>query len=420
MEIGGNAMFQMPLFARPFTVSELTHHIKRLFDEDDTLADVWVEGEVSNLSRPSSGHIYFNLVDAGARLGCVLWRSTAARVRALPQNGDRILAHGYVNVYEVQGTYQLYVDEIQPAGLGEYYIQLERLKERLRAEGLFAEERKRPLPAFPRHIGIVTSPDGAALRDILHVLRGRFRGGAATLAPTQVQGADAPAQIVAALDALNRHTDCDVLIVARGGGSVEELAAFNDEQVARAIAASRIPVVTGIGHETDFTIADLVADRRAPTPTAAAEIVTPDRADLRAALDDMRQRMGRTASRRVQDLAARLAYARKALRRASPEARIISHRQRVDELARRMALATQQALSQSQGALKALADRLRSASPQATLARGYAIVSLHPSGKLVTSIGHVRPGDAIRVQVTDGAFHGRVTEDREDEESRSP
>ncbi|MDH7488080.1 MAG: exodeoxyribonuclease VII large subunit [Anaerolineae bacterium] len=411
-------MVQMTLFARPFTVSELTLHIKGLFDEDETLADVWVEGEVSNLSRPSSGHIYFSLTDAGARLGCVLWRSAAARIRTLPQNGDRVLAHGRVSVYEAQGTYQLYVDEIQPAGLGEYYIQLERLKQRLRDEGLFAEERKRPLPDFPRHIGIVTSPDGAALRDILHVLRRRFPCVAATLAPTQVQGADAPAQIVAALEALNRHTDCDVLIVARGGGSIEELAAFNDEQVARAIARSRIPVVTGIGHETDFTIADFVADRRAPTPTAAAEFVTPDRAELLAALEDMTERLSRTASRRVQDMAANLAYVHKALRRASPEAQIRSHRQRVDELTHRMTLAARQTLSHSKGALKAAADRLHSASPQATLARGYAIVSLRPSGRLVTSTRHVRPGDAIRVQVSDGAFHGRVAEDREDEESK--
>lgn len=413
-------MVQMTLFARPFTVSELTRHIKGLFDEDETLADVWVEGEVSNLSRPSSGHIYFSLVDAGARLGCVLWRSKAERIGSLLQNGTRILAHGYVNVYEANGVYQLYVDEIQPAGLGEYYVQLERLKERLRAEGLFAEERKRPLPAFPRHIGIVTSPDGAALRDILHVLRRRFPCVAATLAPTQVQGVDAPPQIVAALEALNRHTDCDVLIVARGGGSVEELAAFNDERVARAIAASRIPVVTGIGHETDFTIADLVADRRAPTPTAAAEFVTPDRAELLAALDDATARMSRIAQRRLQDLAANLAYVHRALRRASPQGRIASHRQRVDELTYRITLAARQALAQSKGAVKALADRLESASPQATLARGYAIVSLRTTGRLVTSVQHVRPGDGLRVQVSDGAFHGRVTEDRENEESSSP
>lgn len=413
-------MSQMSLFPSYFTVSELTAHIKDILERDDTLADVWVEGEVSNLSRPASGHIYFSLKDAGARLACVMWRSATARMRTPLQDGDRILAHGSVSVYEAQGVYQLYVQEIVAAGLGEYYIQLERLKERLRAEGLFAEERKRPLPAFPRHIGIVTSPDGAALRDILHVLRRRFPCVAATLAPTQVQGEEAPDQIVAALDALNRHTDCDVLIVARGGGSVEELAAFNDERVARAIYRSRIPVVTGVGHETDFTIADLVADRRAPTPTAAAEMVTPDRAELLAALDDRTERMARIAWRRIQDLAGDLGYLHKALRRVAPEMHIASHRQRIDELAHRSALQARQALAQSRSALKALADRLQSASPQATLARGYAIVSLHPSGKLVTRVGQVRPGDAIRVQVSDGRFRGRVADDQDNGETENP
>lgn len=413
-------MFQMQLFVHPFTVSELTLHIKGILEQDDVLADVWVEGEVSNLSRPASGHIYFKLKDAGAVLPCVMWRSAAAKIRSLPQNGDRILAHGKVSVYEAGGSYQLYVDEIQVAGLGDYYIQLERLKERLRAEGLFAEERKRPLPAFPRHIGIVTSPDGAALRDILHVLRRRFPCVAATLAPTQVQGEEAPAQIVAALEALNRHTDCDVLIVARGGGSLEELAAFNDERVARAIFRSRIPVVTGVGHETDFTIADFVADRRAPTPTAAAEIVTPGRMELLGALGSMAEQMTRNMERRVQELARRLAYVRRALYRASPEARIASDRQRADELGHRMALAVRQILFQRRRDAKALADRLHSASPQATLARGYAIVSLHPTGELVSRVRQVRPGDAIRVRVSDGEFRGRVTDDQGNEEAKSP
>jgi len=412
-------MVQITLFARPFTVSELTYYIKGLFDDDETLADLWVEGEVSNLSRPSSGHIYFSLKDAGARIGCVIWRTTASRISHVPQDGDRVLAHGKVSVYEAGGQYQLYVDEIQPAGLGDYYVQLERLKQRLRDEGLFAEERKRPLPPIPRHIGIVTSPDGAALRDILHVLRRRFPCVAVTLAPTQVQGAEAPDQIVAALDALNRHTDCDVLIVARGGGSVEELAAFNDEQVARAIARSRIPVVTGIGHETDFTIADFVADRRAPTPTGAAEIVTPDRADLLATLEGMAEQMGRIMARRIQDSANSLGFMRKALHRASPEARIGNGRQRVDDLGHRVTLAMRQILSQRQRDLKALADRLRSASPQATLARGYAIVSLHPSGEVVTRVRQVRLGDAIRVRVSDGEFLGRVTHEQDNQEAES-
>ncbi|RLC60253.1 MAG: exodeoxyribonuclease VII large subunit, partial [Chloroflexota bacterium] len=276
------SLFGGSTFSEPYTVSQLTGYIRRLIEDDPELSDVWVEGEVSNFSRASSGHCYFTLKDAGSQIGCVMWRSVAKVQDYLPVGGDLVLAHGRVGVYEAGGRYQLYVDQLRPAGVGDLYRQFELLKARLEAEGLFAPERKRPLPRFPRRIGVVTSPSAAALRDILNVLGRRYPLAEVLLAPTPVQGDDAPPQIVAAIEALNGRDDVDIIIVARGGGSLEELWAFNDERVARAVAASRIPVICGVGHETDFSLADFAADVRAPTPSAAAELVAPDRAELRA------------------------------------------------------------------------------------------------------------------------------------------
>lgn len=411
-------MNQLSLFA-PLSVAQLTAHIKALLESNATLQDVWVEGEVSNFSRPQSGHCYFSLKDAASQIRCVMWRSTAARLARLPENGQKVLVHGAVGVYEQQGAYQLYVNEVFPVGIGELYVQFERLKTRLRDEGLFAEERKRPLPPYPRHIGIVTSPTGAALRDILHVLRRRFPCVKVTLAPAAVQGAEAPDQIAAAIRRLNEHTDCDVLIVARGGGSLEELQAFNDERVARAIHGSRIPVVSGVGHETDVTIADMAADRRAPTPSAAAEVATPDRVDLLVAIREGRDRLTRAVTDRVQNAADRLSFLARALERASPAHQVNYQRQQVDERQRRLLARCTGALSQWSLATGSLAKRLDSLNPDATLARGYAIVSLEQTGDVVSSCRQVEPGDRIAVRVSDGQFGGQVTEKPPKEEAQS-
>jgi exodeoxyribonuclease VII large subunit len=404
---------QLPLFAgstlsEPYTVSQLTGYIRRLFEDDAELCDVWVEGEVSNFSRPSSGHCYFTLKDAGAQLGCVMWRNIANAQDYLPVDGDLVLAHGRVSVYEAGGRYQLYVDEIRPAGLGILYLEFERLKARLEAEGLFAPERKRPLPRLPRCIGIVTSPTTAALRDILNVLCRRYPLAEVLLSPTPVQGDDAPPQIVAALEALNARDDVDVIIVARGGGSLEELWAFNDERVARAIAASRIPIICGVGHETDFSLADFAADVRAPTPSAAAELVAPDRAELRAQVAGLAMALVTTLQSAIAARRWRLAEQMRALKHLSPQAQLVQARQRVDDLLGRAEAAMRHSLLLRRERLGGLVGRLAGVSPLATLERGYAIVRRRDTGAVVQSVTQVAPGDALGVRVADGEFEATV------------
>ena len=290
-------MIQMDMFDRELepailTVSQVTTYIKELLEADFLLRDLWIQGEVSNFSRSTAGHIYFTLKDAEASIKCVLWRSLAEEQTHLPADGQAVILHGRVSVYEVQGAYQFYVDLVQPAGVGTLYLRFLALKERLAEEGLFSPERKRPLPPFPRSLGVVTSPKAAAWRDILHVLERRYPLVEVILAPAAVQGPEAPLQIAEAIRTLNEETGVDLIIVARGGGSLEELWAFNEEAVARAIYSSGVPVISGVGHEVDFTIADFVADLRAPTPTAAAAAAVPDMEECRQSLMRQSTRLG--------------------------------------------------------------------------------------------------------------------------------
>ena len=270
-------MSQMPLFSpkipAAWAVSDLTRYLRELLESDERLQDIWVTGEVSNFSRPASGHVYFTIKDSSASLRCVMWRNAVLRQSFIPRDGEAIDVHGSISIYEAGGQYQLYADLFRQAGEGALYAEFLRRKALLEAEGLFAPERKRPIPARPKRIGIVTSPTGAALQDMLNTLRRRYPLVEVVLAPTPVQGDEAPLSIIKALQDVVRLADPDVIILARGGGSIEDLWAFNDEKLARAIAASPAPVITGVGHETDFTIADFVADLRAPTPTAAAELL---------------------------------------------------------------------------------------------------------------------------------------------------
>jgi exodeoxyribonuclease VII large subunit len=391
-----------------YSVSQVTGYIKNLFDVDFLLQDMWVEGEVSNYSQSAAGHVYFTLKDAQAQLRCVLWRSQVARLEYLPANGNAVLAHGRASVYEAQGHYQLYVDQIQPLGAGALFLQFEALKDKLQKEGLFAAERKRSLPCFPRRLGVVTSPSGAAIRDILQILGRRYPLAELIIAPTLVQGDEAPPQIVAAIEALNTHTDVDAIIVARGGGSLEELWAFNDERVARAIFASRVPVISGIGHETDYTIADLVADLRAPTPSAAAEMAAPDQSGLR---DQIQQHRASLVQQEAQLMAARrssLEHASALLRRFSPRAILDRRRQELDERQQRMATQQEHQLQLLRQRLLGVSLRLQALSPQATLERGYAIVSRRDNAAVVTRTAQVQSGDRIDVRVSDGHFGGTV------------
>jgi len=402
---------QLNLFSsspEPMTVGQVNRYVKSLLDSDYVLQDLWVEGEVSNFRVAASGHAYFTLKDAEASLRCVMWRADVNRRDRLPQDGQAVLAHGRISVYEAGGAYQFYVDRIQSAGIGRLYLEFEALKRRLAEEGLFDPARKRLLPPFPRRLGVVTSPTAAALRDILNVVARRYPVAQVVLSPTLVQGDEAPPQIVAAIQALNEHTDVDVIIVARGGGSLEELWAFNDERVARAIVASRVPVISGVGHEIDFTIADFAADVRAPTPSAAAELAVPDRAELQVAVRGQQMRLAAALQKRLAWHRQLLDHLIQDLCRCSPLGRIESLRQRVDELFQASSLHLRHFLTLHRERVSGLTGRLATLSPFATLERGYAIVRHGSTGHVVTSVERVTSGDPLVVRVQDGEFDATV------------
>jgi exodeoxyribonuclease VII large subunit len=393
-----------------WTVSELTRHIKDLLEFEPELQDVRLRGEISNLSRASSGHLYFTLKDAEASITCVMWRAAADRLAWHPEHGAAAFARGRISVYPPRGSYQLLVDELHPAGWGDLHARFEQLRERLKEEGYLDAERKQPLPDFPRVLGIVTSPQAAALRDVLNVLSRRYPLVQVLLAPTLVQGDQAPPQIVAALQALDARDDVDLILLVRGGGSLEELWAFNDEGVARAIAACRHPVVSGVGHETDFTIADFVADLRAPTPSAAAELAVPDQADLRQRLGGWVDQLAGSMERRLSQMRQALELQQRTMRRLSPQARVDTLRQQVDDLTRRASRALAHRLDLHHSGLAGLQSRLVALSPQATLERGYAIVRRTETGELVHSVAQVGCGDALSIRVQDGEFGALVEE----------
>ena len=433
------------------TVSELAMRIKAQLE--DQFPAVWVEGEISNLRTPSSGHAYFTLKDDGAQLRCVLFRGRGRRVAFQPEDGMQVLAFGGLDVYLARGEYQLVVELLEPKGVGALQLAFEQLKRKLAAEGLFEEARKRPLPPFPRTIGIVTSPTGAAIRDMLHVIDRRFADLRILITPVRVQGEEAPGEIVGALRDLESVEDLDVVIVGRGGGSIEDLWAFNDERVARAIAACRVPVISAVGHETDFTIADFVADLRAPTPSAAAELVVREKLQVARALvtlyENLKQAMAdrlererervealgkrrvltdaaralRDLYRRVDDLTTRLtravrgserqathrlSLARNALRSLNPVARIANGTVLLAQLRGRLASAAGHSVKVSRHRFDAAVGRLDSLSPLAVLGRGYSLTRLLPSGAIVRSAAQTRPGDAVEILLHQGALEARV------------
>jgi exodeoxyribonuclease VII large subunit len=366
-----------------YSVAEVTGYLREVLESDRLLVDLWISGEISNLLESAAGHLYFTLKDEASQLRCVFFRPKLA---VTLENGSAVLAHGRISIYEVSGALQFYVDVVQPEGVGLLQLEFERLKAKLADEGLFEPARKRALPSFPRRIGVITSPDSAALHDIINIISRRYPLVELVLAPTQVQGNAAAPGIVQAFDAINRTEEIDLVILARGGGSLEELWAFNEEKVARAIYASRAPVVSGIGHDTDFTIADFVADKRAPTPSAAAELAVPQRAELEARLQSLSRTLVAALSREFGQ-----------------------YRQRIDELTRVTSIHLSNFTNISREKLRGQELKLGSLSPLATLGRGYALVQHSATGEVICHIDQVHRGDAIQVKVSDGQFGSRVT-----------
>jgi exodeoxyribonuclease VII large subunit len=390
-------------------VSQLTTYLRELLASDPILQDIWVEGEISNLSRPASGHLYFTLKDSQAAVRCVMWRNAAQRLDFTLREGLAVLAHGSMGVYEVSGQVQLYVDTMRPAGEGALYQEFLRLKAKLEAEGLFEPETKRPMPPLPKRIGIVTSPTGAALQDMLDTIRRRYPVAEVVLSPTLVQGADAPVGIVAALNRLNEQEHPDVILIGRGGGSIEDLWAFNDEAVARAVAASAAPIISGVGHETDFTLTDFAADRRAPTPTAAAEVATPDRLELLASIAELSNRQTTRLREILTDLRWEAGQLTNALSQLSPAHRVDTYRQRLDEVSQRLAKGMQIRLDRTRLQLDHAARSLQSLNPAAVLNRGYAIVTRTADGSLVRQAGQVSKDESIHIRVSQGSLDARVS-----------
>lgn len=393
---------------RVYSVRELTALVKHRLTSDPRLTGVAVSGEISNFKHYQSGHMYFTLKDDRSRLRCVMFRRDNMRLRFRPEDGQAVVAHGDVSVYEASGDYQLYVRELVPAGHGELALAFEQLKAKLAAEGLFDEERKRPLPALPRRIGVVTSLKGAALRDIISVTRRRFPNMPILVASAVVQGAEGPESVVRAIKLMNAYSGVDVLIVGRGGGSLEDLWTFNDERVARAIAASRIPVISAVGHETDFTIADFVADKRAATPSAAAELAVPDKHALLSQLRAHGDRLYAGAVRRIEQGRARLSLLESRPVLARPAELLRERRQWVDDADLRAERSVRDKLNRSARLLAAAVGKLDALSPLATMARGYAVARRVDTGEILRRGSQVAVGDELAIRLYDAEVVGRV------------
>lgn len=414
------------------SVSQLNRYVKALLDENKLLTRLLVKGEISNLSdHYSSGHLYISLKDAGASVRAVMFKSYAQQLRFRPRNGQTVIASCSVSLYERDGTYQLYVYDLQPDGAGALALAFQQLKEKLAGEGLFAPEHKKPIPPLPQTVGVVTSASGAALQDILNILGRRYPLARVVLAPALVQGEGASDSLIAALCALNEQVECDVIILGRGGGSAEDLWAFNSEALARAIYDSAVPVISAVGHETDFTIADFVADLRAPTPSAAAELVSPDLSDLREELTGLQVRMEGLLERRLARLSQRLELCRSHRALQSPIAVVAGYEQRLQRNRRRLVSALDIRLREGERRLESersglasaghavlrireqqLTGRVRllgSLSPLNVLARGYAI-AFDQNEKAVTDSAAVQPGDRLHIRLARGELAAKVIE----------
>jgi exodeoxyribonuclease VII large subunit len=401
-----------------YSVSDLNGYIRALLESNENLMDIWVSGEVSNLSQPRSGHMYFTLKDENAQVRCVIWRNHAMRLAGSLRDGMLVEAHGAVGVYENGGQYQLYVDGIRAGGEGYLYQEFLRLKEALEAEGLFDPERKRPIPPLPGVIGVVTSATGAALQDILNTLSGRYPLAEVVVSPASVQGDAAPAQIVLALEKLNQFVQPDVILIGRGGGSLEDLWAFNDERVVRAVVHSAAPVISGVGHETDFTLTDFAADLRAPTPTGAAVAAAPDMTELVELLNGYRSMLTALMDGYLSGAESTIQAERMRLSYLSPAGMIRQRMQMLDQKTMTLNHLQERFFVQKNRELEIAAERLGSFDPRAVLKRGFAIIS-NKDGKIISSVEQVKLGDGVRARVMDGTIIAQVNGKQAIEEVRN-
>jgi len=389
--------------SKVLTVTELTVYIKQLVDSDMLLSDIIVTGEISNFKAHTSGHIYFSLKDRDSVIKCVMFRTYNSRLKFRPEEGMRVIAAGYVSVYPQGGTYQLYVEDMQPDGTGALYLAFEQLKKKLESMGLFDVSRKKPIPALPRAIGVITSPTGAVIRDITNILNRRYPNNRVILYPSAVQGTDAPAQLIRGIKRFNELKNVDVIILARGGGSLEDLWAFNDEGLAMAIAGSEIPVISAVGHETDFSISDFVADLRAPTPSAAAELVIPEKRVIIDRLENYKKRLAGSLARKLTKERERMDKMAKSRCFRRPLDFINQKRQAIDSLDRNLALHGRALTERFRSQFRVAAGRLNALSPLTVLSRGYSVVRKE-DGTIVRSVSGLEPGDRLIVKVADGEF----------------
>ncbi|MFD1955850.1 exodeoxyribonuclease VII large subunit [Paenibacillus thailandensis] len=438
---------------RIYSIKEINRYIRMKLESDLLLGDVWLRGEISNYTHHSSGHMYFTLKDKDSRLKCIMFASHNQKLPFIPREGSKVMARGNISVYERDGNYQFYVTAMQPDGIGSLYLAFEQLKGKLEAEGLFAAQRKRPIPKFPKAVGVITSPTGAAVRDIIITLQRRHPAVPIYVYPVLVQGTQAAGSIAKAIETMNRFGEVDVLIVGRGGGSLEELWAFNEEKVARSIAASSIPIISAVGHETDFTIADFVADLRAATPTAAAELAVPHVVELQQQLAHLRSRLLHAVQLQTQSGKERLAAVRRSPYFVHPRKYLLEQAQRHDRLrerlgelirrqaerggerltrlhaqlaahhpgeqaayaamrlrgaSRRLEQSMQSIVKQNRLQLAGTIKQLDALSPLKIMSRGYSLVYDEKEDRLIKTIGDVQPGDMVKVKLSDGELDCHV------------
>lgn len=390
------------------TVSEVNRYIREIISRDLILSNLWVKGEISNFKHHYTGHLYFTIKDEKSLLKCVMFKSQASGLKFYPENGMKVIIKGYVSVFERDGQYQLYVEEMQPDGVGELHVAFEQLKQKLKEEGLFDISRKKRLPYLPRSIGVITSITGSVIRDIMNVLNRRFYNINLKIYPVQVQGEVAAGQIARAIRKINEANCVDVIILARGGGSLEELWPFNEEIVARSIADSNIPIISAVGHETDFTIADFVADVRAPTPSAAAELVVPEKSMLMARVNELDIRLKNAIHKFLRLKRNDLERLTSSIPFRQPYNRVYQERMRLDILNRNMYREILSKTDKARTKLQFLIEKLNALSPLNVLARGYSITKLKKNGRILKSVNEVSNGDELKISVSDGNIDCRV------------